>query len=182
MILPSPLGTHSTGQNNPLIAEKFTMVLGFPCPAPRSLPAFISRKRAGRAIARPDATRPAYRQAGTGRPQASFARPRQGPATPPPSAGAIARRYTVPPNGAAPFPPPNPAAVHRAARNRAAQRGGLQRTPIGVPKNRPPMPGRRRLAAPECRRIRRFLQGRPSGVPCGIPSGMPLRLPRRRAG
>ena len=77
------------------------MVLGFPCPAPRSLPAFISRKRAGRAIARPDATRPAYRQAGTGCPRASFARPRQGPATPPPL-----RRGDRP-------------AVHRAA-----QRGG----------------------------------------------------------
>ena len=112
-------------------------------------------------------------------------RPLQGPdralPPPPPSAGAIARRYTVPPNGAAPFPPPNPAAVHRAARNRAAQRGGSQRTPIGVPKNRPPVEaapvGGAGMppdpAALKCRRPigRRSLQGRPLASPAASRRG-----------
>ena len=46
--------------------------------------------------------------------------------------------YTVPPIGGTTY--------------RAAQSGGKQRTPIGVPKNRPPRLRRRRSAAPECRR------------------------------
>ena len=123
----------------------------FPC-ASRPPPASLSRKRAGRATPclpwqapfRPAGKRTPQRP-GTRTPPGVLRKAPQGPATPPPpSAGAIApaarprrqlpadnrpparsgRRYTVPPNGAVPFPPPPGRLAGRTEgpRNRASDR------------------------------------------------------------
>ena len=118
---------------------------------------------------------PARRLPGRNHAPPPFRRPIGRRGTVPAIAGTIPRaanwrHHTVPPIGGT-----------VPGRRRKPPRGGKPRTPIGVPKNRPPVEAPP-VGGAGSRPIGRRYAGTPSGVPCGIPSGMlPFPPPPKRA-